>query len=380
MRKYLLLILLLLVGLTIVSCKENNDKEDEKNTYEKDYLVKNVYDGKTITNETVVLIDNGTNISGNLLYEPTKILSVKSYDLKKTYDTNEYEINGRTIIATKNSTMPYLTSEQLRGKNMPEDYGFSTYASLDGGEIIFTEGIGIICHQVSVTYEHNGSWNGFTQSYQGELLPKTMQKLKEKQNLTIVFNGDSIMTGCNSSGVLGIQPYLDDFPTLVCDKLQHFYGVTIDKFNTAVGGMLSDFGRVNIEANVNAYNPDLVVIGFGMNDGSWNIPASIYKDNIKFMIQAIQKHNPNAEILLISTILANPASIQNTSITPTYLNELKDLVDTYNGVALVDMTSFSQCLYELKNSVDVLANNINHPSDFLVRCYADNILRALIEE
>lgn len=380
MRKYLLLILLLLVGLTIVSCKENNDKEDEKNTYEKDYLVKNVYDGKTITNETVVLIDNGTNISGNLLYEPTKILSVKSYDLKKTYDTNEYEINGRTIIATKNSTMPYLTSEQLRGKNMPEDYGFSTYASLDGGEIIFTEGIGIICHQVSVTYEHNGSWNGFTQSYQGELLPKTMQKLKEKQNLTIVFNGDSIMTGCNSSGVLGIQPYLDDFPTLVCDKLQHFYGITINKFNTAVGGMLSDFGRVNIEANVNAYNPDLVVIGFGMNDGSWNIPASIYKDNIKFMIQAIQKHNPNAEILLISTILANPASIQNTSITPTYLNELKDLVDTYNGVALVDMTSFSQCLYELKNSVDVLANNINHPSDFLVRCYADNILRALIEE
>ena len=379
MRKYLLLILLLLVGLTIVSCKENNDKEDEKNTYEKDYLVKNVYDGKTITNETVVLIDNGTNISGNLLYKPTKILSVKSYDLKKTYDTNEYEINGRTIIATKNSTMPYLTSEQLRGKNMPEDYGFSTYASLDGGEIIFTEGIGIICHQVSVTYEHNGSWNGFTQSYQGELLPKTMQKLKEKQNLTIVFNGDSIMTGCNSSGVLGIQPYLDDFPTLVCDKLQHFYGITINKFNTAVGGMLSDFGRVNIEANVNAYNPDLV-IGFGMNDGSWNIPASIYKDNIKFMIQAIQKHNPNAEILLISTILANPASIQNTSITPTYLNELKDLVDTYNGVALVDMTSFSQCLYELKNSVDVLANNINHPSDFLVRCYADNILRALIEE
>lgn len=115
-----------------------------------------------------------------------------------------------------------------------------------------------------------------------------------------------------------------------------------------------------------------------MNDGSWNINPITYQENIEFMIQSIKARNENAEIILVSTILANPLAVQN-SIQPTYLPYLQELENKYEGFALVDMTSFSTDLYKLKNSVDVLANNINHPSDFLVRCYVDNILRAIIK-
>lgn len=378
MRKFILLLITIL-GLTIlVGCKDNN-KSNPKPKYEKDYLVKNVYDGKTIYDETVVLIKNGDTISGNLLFEPTKIIAVKDYTLKSTYQENEYVIEGRTIKATENSTMPYLTAEALMGINMPADFGFQTQPGYKGGpEVIFTEGFGIVAHQISVTYEHNSKWNGFTQSYKGDLLPKTIEKLSKGEPMNIVFNGDSIMTGCNSSAKLGIDPFLEDFPTLICNKLRAYYKSEIAMYNTSVGGKLSDFGRENVDGNVNIYKPDLVVIGFGMNDGSWNINPLTYQSNIEFMIQSIKARNPEAEIILVSTILANPLAVQN-SIQPTYLPYLQELEERYDGVALVDMTSFSQDLYQYKNSVDVLANNINHPSDFLVRCYADNILRAIIK-
>lgn len=378
MRKFILFILTILGMFTLVSCNDN-DNETNKPNYEKDYLVKNVYDGKTIYNETVVLINDGNTISGNLLYEPTKIIEVKDYKLTKTYDPSEYEIIGRTIKATSQSTMPYLTTEALQGINMPENYGFATQPGYNGGpEVIFTEGFGIVAHQISITYEHDSKWNGFTQQYKGELLPKTIDKLAKGEKLNIVFNGDSIMTGCNCSSKLAIPPYLEDFPTLICNKLRAYYKSEINMYNTSVGGKLSSFGRENVDGNVNIYNPDLVIIGYGMNDGSWNINPLTYQDNIEFMIQSIKSRNENAEIILVSTILANPLAVQN-SIQPTYLPYLQELEEKYDGVALVDMTSFSTDLYKLKNSVDVLANNINHPSDFLVRCYVDNILRAIIK-
>lgn len=378
MRKFILLLITVFGSLILVGCNDKPNKT-EKPKYEKDYLVKNVYDGKTIYNETVVLIKDGDTISGNLLYEPTKIIEVKNYSLTKDYDATEYEINGRTIKATATSTMPYLTKEALQGINMPADFGFGTQPGYNNGpEVIFTEGFGIVAHQISVTYEHNSQWNGFTQEYKGELLPKTIDKLSKGEKLNIVFNGDSIMTGCNSSAKLAIKPYLEDFPTLICNKLRAYYKSEINLFNTSVGGKLSDFGRENVDGNVNVYNPDLVIIGFGMNDGSWNISPLTYQYNIEFMIQSIKSRNPNAEVIIVSTILANPLAVQN-SIQATYLPYLQELEGKYEGVALVDMTSFSQDLYKLKNSVDVLANNINHPSDFLVRCYADNILRAIIK-
>ena len=78
--------------------------------------IESVWSNKTIRNETLVLIDDGNNISGNLIYKPTKIISIKDYTLTKEYGKDEYEVQGNKIIRTTNSTMPYFTLEQLNGK------------------------------------------------------------------------------------------------------------------------------------------------------------------------------------------------------------------------------------------------------------------------
>jgi hypothetical protein len=106
-KRILALITLLSVSLLMSACQE-------KLSYDygdKEMLVK-VWADKTIYNETVVLEDNGSEISGQLLFEPTEIISVRDYTLDKVYDASEYTISGNKIIRNDNTTMPYLTTEQ----------------------------------------------------------------------------------------------------------------------------------------------------------------------------------------------------------------------------------------------------------------------------
>lgn len=370
-KRILALITLLSVSLLMSACQE-------KLSYDygdKEMLVK-VWTDKIIYNETVVLEDNGIEISGQLLFEPTEIISVRDYTLDKVYDASEYTISGNKIIRNDSSTMPYLTTEQLAGINLPQEYAFSTYQAKEPGtSIIFTEGIGIIMHQIAVTYKHAGTWAGTKPAHQPEALANVMAKLKAKESVNVVLNGDSISTGANSSGVMGIKPYLDDFGTLFTNYLSNKYDTEVNLINTSVGGMLSNWGKDNVDANVNNYNPDLVIIGFGMNDGSLGMSPQTFKENIDFMVRSIKSRNPEADIIIIHTIYANPLSIQNQG-QKAYLAELQAL-QTEHGVALLDMGSITETMYETKKGVDILANNINHPSDFLVRIYAAGLIEVL---
>lgn len=337
------------------------------------------WEDQTIYNETVCLVEQDGQIYGNLLFEPTEVISVRDYTTEKEIDPSEYRIEGNRIIRAEGSSLPYFTQENLRGENLPSEYAIDTYQGKEH-PIMFTEGPGIVMHQLNVTYRHAGSWDGYKPGYLGADLPKTIEKLRNREHLTIGFYGDSIMTGCNASSKLTIPPYLDDFPTASVKMLKQLYGYDgIEFFNTSKGGTLSEWGRTNVDVNVNDYSPDLVFIGFGMNDGSWNVKPADFIYNIEFMVASIQARNPDAEIVLVSTILANPDSTQSAG-QENYLQPLKDLSESYDGVALMDMTSYSQYLLGRKRSVDILANNINHPSDFLVRGYVSSILASLYED
>ena len=66
------------------------------------------------------------------------------------------------------------------------------------------------------------------------------------KNLKVVVYGDSITTGCNSSGTdLGgnVPPYADSFPVMIQKKLQNIYEATVGVRNVAVGGWSTVNGR-----------------------------------------------------------------------------------------------------------------------------------------
>ena len=59
-------------------------------------------------------------------------------------------------------------------------------------------------------------------------------------------------------------------------------------------------------------------------------------------------------------------------------NTLKDIASAYEGVAVADINSMHNWILERKDYCDMTGNNVNHPSDFLVRLYAQIILSQLI--
>ncbi len=374
--------------LVVTGCGKETDTPTEKPTEDNrimyQYTNKEKYQDflhdEVIYNEIVTLVEENGEIYGKLLYEPDEIISVRDYTLEKEFSPNEYTINGKKLIRTDNSTLPYFTGENMAGENL-ENYGISTMEGKESGsKVMFTEGPGIVMHTVNVTYKHHDTWSHDVPVYKGDEIPLTIQKLKKKEHLTIGFYGDSIMTGCNSSGKLAIPPYLDDFPTASVDMLKEYYGYDdIESFNTSKGGMLSDWGVTNVNSLVNENNPNLVFLGFGMNDGSWKINAGKYVSQMEDMVTQIKAKNQDAEIVVVATILANPDSVQN-QLQESYLEPLKTMTENYEGVTLMDMTTYSKNLLRYKRSVDLYANNINHPNDFMVRGYVNNILTLMSDK
>lgn len=373
MKKFVKLCLASLFAATCVSC---GPKEDLTYNYGADEMYQKIWESKTIYNESVVLTEHDDGeIYGELLFEPTHLIAVKDCTLQKDYGKDEYKLVGNRIYPTETSTMPFLTKKNISCEEVPDIIG-GTYEDGKGGHILFTEGSGIFMQQISVTYKHNGTWSGVVPEKLGSHLPNLHKKLAAKEKIRLVVNGDSIFTGANASSKFGMEPYQDTFPDGFAKEITRVYGSEVELVNTAVGGQMSNWGRDNVEANVIQYNPDLVVIGFGMNDGSWDIKPDDYVGNIEFMIKAIQANCPQAEIIVAATIVANPASAQYKS-QDKYLQPLQDMVATYNGVVVMDMTTFSLDLLKYKNSFELYANNINHPCDFLVRQYVANLMNII---
>lgn len=153
--------------------------------------------------------------------------------------------------------------------------------------------------------------------------------------------------------------------------------------NFSVGGKDSYWGLTQTEA-VSAVNPDLVILGFGMNDGSSYTGEQAYYNNMLTIIQEIRKSNPNCEFLLLSTMLPNEKitwSEGGKSVLGNqekYLAKLQTLAQEEVGVALADITTLHKEYLTVKKYKDMTGNNVNHPNDFLVRLYAQTIVKTIL--
>src|SRR5690606_32704214 len=120
----------------------------------------------------------------------------------------------------------------------------------------------------------------------------------------------------------------------------------------------------------------LVVIGFGMNDGSAGVPVDMFTQQIKAMMDAVRKQRPTCEFIVITPMLPNAKAIQN-RLQEAYRPALLALENP--GVAIADMTYWHRWLLTHKSYQDMTGNNINHPNDYLSRWYAQVLTALLVE-
>jgi lysophospholipase L1-like esterase len=325
----------------------------------------------TIVDETTQVIKDGNDASGTLLFKAKKILSVRSSDHAREFvEGKDWVYRRGRIYLLADSAIPFIKKEDLvYTVNKP---GRSMTGSQPGTFVLFSESPYFISMQVAVSYipAHRGAWKGPVPKAAKRELPNTFSKLTNKENVKVVFYGNSIEVGYNSSGFLNRAPYVPSWPEMIVHRLRAAYGPQIGFLNPSVAGKLAQWGKDEATNRVLPAHPDLVIIGFGMNDGSAKISPDKYREDINGIIATVTAQNPQAEFILIAPMLPNPSAVQN-GIQALYKKELDKLAK--KGIVVADMTGVHAELLKHKSYQDMTGNNVNHPNDYLARWYAQYI-------
>ncbi len=339
------------------------------------------WQGTTMYNESVLMVShNGELPEADLLFPPETIVSVRSARLDREYEENvDWVLENGKLKLTPHSRIPYLTndilyySSYIPGLTMPKN---------GGGGVIYREGSYFHDRQIVVTYTHAANlWTGPTPELANTKLTRTLSKLRNGEPLRLALYGDSISVGANASGYTDVSPHLPIWGQMVANELERYYGSHITFINPSVGGQTSEWGKNQAATLVADQNPDLVIIAFGMNDGSGTgagdgtVP-SVFRSNILSIINSVRTVNPAAEFILVGTTLPNAETFFYDQ-QPYYYAELSSLAASMSGVAAANITGVHAELLQHKAFLDMTGNNINHPNDFLSRWYAQFVLGML---
>ena len=238
--------------------------------------------------------------------------------------------------------------------------------------------------QLAVTYTHSaGGWSGPTTSASAKLTT-IRTKLIAGNPVKIVVWGDSISVGANASGFPNgsaydiISPYMPVWAELVTRRLTAKFGSVVTLANKSVGGQQSSYGSTNHAAQVLPENPDLVIYGWGMNDGAANVAAATYAANMAAQLADLRGTHATADAIMLSSML--PTQLTNPPHTgkhALYGAQLATIAAGDGHCESIDVTAASQALLTAKNYVDQSGNNYNHPSDYMHRVYAQLVLGLL---
>jgi lysophospholipase L1-like esterase len=322
-------------------------------------LMRPFWNGPIVSGEAVLLTSSHDEpATGTLMFQPSRILSVTSYDGTIQYQEGaDYTIKGRTLIAGESSSMSRIYEKDLLQGSLAWN--------VIGGK------------QILVTYEHKDPWTGPVQPYLGAHLPNTIHRLRSRLPLRVVVYGDSISYGLGSSHMQKMPPWQSPWADLFAEKLKDVWqDPDISVFNASQSGADSRWAKDMAGRMVASLHPDLVVIAFGQND-FWSISADIFADSISAVIHTVKASNPEAEFVLLSTMRFDPAYTSDRvywNRVTQYEQRLRAM--TTQGVQLVDMTAISGAVFAAKAPRDCL-NDPLHPNDYLSRWYAQSLIAAL---
>lgn len=341
--------------------------EEECSAYSLEKYMLPYWSSNIIYNESVMPLENedGTISAIQLMYDAKDIVEVRNSALDTKYTEGvDYTIeDGKLKILTTGSIQTIDYSFMY-----PSTASENTVPDTTHGYMYFSEGAVFHSMQLAVTYTPDSAWGGAIPEHKASLLPKTMAKLEAGEDIKVVVYGDSICVGANSSSMVGTAPYCPNWFEMVFAQLGQRYSSQITFVNPSVGGMMSEWGVTNAQALAANENPDLVFIGFGMNDGSAGVTTDTFKANIQSIMNTISASNPDCEYVLISTMCQNSDWPTGYQYQPLYLPVLNSLEGT--GCAVADITTLHQYLLTRKRFVDMTGNHVNHPNDFVVRLYA----------
>ncbi len=184
------------------------------------HLLSPPWKSKTVYGESVTLLQESADgrLLGRLAFGVRSIESIVTSNREQNLtNADGLQIDRATgeFSLPADSRAPRIGTDQLFPPvDSPNSYrhrvGHPEQALLYGPNRWFHD------HQIEVTYQRSATdWHGPLPKFAGELLPRTLERLRERQPLTIGCSGDSIAAGGDASILSGAEPLQPAFPQLV---------------------------------------------------------------------------------------------------------------------------------------------------------------------
>lgn len=196
------------------------------------------------------------------------------------------------------------------------------------------------------------------------LLNRLVRKLQAGEEALYVVYGDSISTGGEAS-----EESLAYFGRFA-DVLRRLYPEgRLRIVNKSIGGEDTHGGSARVDSDVVPLEPDLVSIGYGMNDqnkheeGVYTTTLEQFERNLRVMIDAIRAAG-DTDLVLVTPCEPNPNWQHTSGNTPLYADVIRRLGQEY-GIGVADAhAEWTKELAAGKTHESLLLNNINHPNDY----------------
>ncbi len=408
---------------------ENNlsvrfEGDENLNDYNKDYdgrpldeynnevYLENIWEGDTVYQESALFTSEKDTVT--LLYPVDKVVSLRSYSLDINYVENvDYKVTDDGKIQwIEGSRIPVYSADNFTSETS------TGYPLADGtGYIVYQSDAGYSDYAISVTYEHSKTFDEGYQpsepSAQGYEIKKTIAKLQAGKNVNIVVYGDSISCGFSSSGLIntpgynndgtiyspnGVQkiyninaaPYAPTWYEMLATKLNEMYPNQVYVKTIALGGQKAQWGAENVVDRLNnlftdgegadgtKLTPDLMLVGFGVNDSAAGVTTDSFKTSMQAIIDNARTVYPDMEVLMYSPMLPNQLGSQwPADRLLEYETAMEEIAAADNTVGLLKLTSIFQQIIKSKAPEDYLSSYLNHGNDFTARMYATGILSAM---
>ncbi|MBQ0104919.1 MAG: SGNH/GDSL hydrolase family protein [Armatimonadetes bacterium] len=308
-------------------------------------------------------------------------VAVKNYPTKLAFDhikkgsvsvRNSYD----SAYPDKNYTnAPFIVYEE--GKDYVIDYEKGTVSRCEGSRIpdyvkndvarmkVFNHGdpgleFANYAYQTYIDYTTENYTDMFEKTGQAKYLPKTLKALKKGTPIKYVAYGDSITAGGDTT-----RPENIYFNRWIQHLKTKYRKADITVVNGATGGDTSYQGMERLDSKCLAENPNLVSIGFGMNDNNTisYMSQEQYESYLQNMVDRIKAHNPDCEIIILSSYNPKDNWFYN-SHKMSEFTATAQKVAKKNRLAFVNIEKAMQAFFDIKGQSSMLGNNINHPTDF----------------
>lgn len=223
-----------------------------------------------------------------------------------------------------------------------------------------------------------------------EKINMNKNELISNGSITIVAFGDSVTHGYFNGDKPDYEAvYHNQLRKKILDLRSY---VPINVINAGIGGMRASNSLERMDSQVLKYDPDLVIICFGLNDV--NGPLEVYLSALREMFQRCIDKNTDVIFLtpnMLNTYVAEDtaeayknyayrtAQLQNDGVFDKYIYSAVELAKNM-GITVCDCYSKWKKLSETEDTTMLLANRINHPSKEMHTLFADELFKTIFDE